>query len=223
MVVTSSVPLRSVPDPLFKTQHVFTAFSDTVIRSTPIDVRRPYAFISELRSVLLTQINLVKEGICIRGAVTVGDVVQSWGIVYGPAVVKAYELESSGSRPPLIFVDRESLAELRPYLEREHLGEDLKALLGADESNTYLDYLRAGEAEFDVPDQEYPHFLAAHRDFVRHGLTTYAANGSVLEKYRWLQRYHDDSLAALERIYGIGSIRHLKVEAETPPTDRQET
>jgi hypothetical protein len=79
--------------------------------------------------------------------------------------------------------------------------------------------LRAGEAEFDVPDHEYPHFLAAHRDFVRNGLITHQANGSVLKKYRWLQRYHDQSLVALESIYGAASARHLRIEVETPLTD----
>ncbi len=199
------------PDRLFNTKHVFTTFSDTVIRSTPIDLRRPYALIAELRSVLLAQINLIKEGICIRGAITVGDVVQSWHVVYGPAVLKAYDLESKGSLPPLIFVDRDALAELMPRLEEEHLDDDLNALLGTDESNTYLDYLKAGEAEFDVPDQEYPHFLATHRDFVRCGLIDNVGNDGVLKKFRWLQGYHDHAVLAIEEIYGADSARHLKI------------
>jgi len=80
-------------------------------------------------------------------------------------------------------------------------------LLATDKRTTYLDYLRASEAEFDVPEQEYPRFLAAHRDFVRTGLIAYAANDRVLKKYRWLQEYHDRSLIPLERMYGRGSAR----------------
>jgi hypothetical protein len=137
-------------DLLFNAKPLFTKFSDTVIRSVPIDVRRPYALISELRSVLLAQVRLIQEGICIRGAITIGDVVQSWNIVYGPAVVKAYTLET-GVFPPIIRVDREAIDEVMPHLEREHLGEALAALLAMDKGTTYLDYLRASEAEFDVP------------------------------------------------------------------------
>jgi hypothetical protein len=65
---------------------VFTKFSDTVIRS--MTEPNPAYFIYELKSILRAQVALIPHGVAIRGAVTVGDVVQSWDVVYGPAVVR---------------------------------------------------------------------------------------------------------------------------------------
>jgi hypothetical protein len=64
------------PDPIFKSERIqFTKFSDTVIRSMPETKYYPHNFIFELRSILHAQIALIPQGIPIRGAVTIGDIV----------------------------------------------------------------------------------------------------------------------------------------------------
>jgi hypothetical protein len=113
-ILTESVE----PGQFFKSQKIkFTKFSDTVIRSIPDT--HPQISIFELRNVLHAQIALIPEGIPVRGAVTIGDVVRSWGRVYGRAVVRAYELESRKGGPPRITIDDEALAILQPAIERE--------------------------------------------------------------------------------------------------------
>jgi hypothetical protein len=200
------------PDPTFKADKAqFTKFSDTVIRSLPISPSLSFNFIFELRSVLNAQIALISEGILIRGAITVDDIVQSWGIVYGPAVVKAYALENQKGSPPRIVVDEDALAELRPELKKDKSDSVLSSLIKRDGSTTYIDYLRACEGEFNVPEQEYPMFLAKHRDLVRHGLSTYAAEPRVLPKYEWLKTYHDRCIETIAADYGASAIQHLRV------------
>src|SRR5215469_7279759 len=78
----------------------FTKFSDTVIRSVPIPETRKVEFLFELEHLTTAQIALLSENIVIRGAVTIGDIVQSWGIVYGPAVVRAYEWRTKKAHLP---------------------------------------------------------------------------------------------------------------------------
>jgi hypothetical protein len=200
------------PSPIFKADKFqFTKFSDTVIRSIPVNENLSFAFTFELRSVLNAQIALISEGIPIRGAVTIGDIVQSWGVVYGPAVIRAYSLESQRGSPPRIVIDEEALAEVRPVLDKNGESSILAALVKEEGSATYIDYLRAGEYEFRVPEQEYPLFLAKHRDLVRHGLSTYATQPKVLPKYEWLKEYHDSAIEDLAQMYGARATQRLKV------------
>jgi hypothetical protein len=180
------------PHPLFKSEKTrFTKFSDTIIRSTPFSDRKPKNFIFELRHILHSQIALIPQGITVRGAVTIADVVQSWRVVCGKGVVRAYELESRKDSPPRIVVDSEVLAGLRLDSERE----DLNALIRTEDSVTYLDYLRACEVELSVPEQEYPLFLGLHRDLIRACSRKYADSPRVVKKYEWLKSYHNRTLS----------------------------
>jgi hypothetical protein len=179
------------PDRLFKTERTrFTKFSDTVIRRTPFSKRKPQNFIFELRHILHSQIALIPQQITVRGAVTIGEVVQSWKVVYGKGVVRAYELASEKDSPPRIVVDNDALAELRSDSGQGNLN----GLIRTDNSVTYLDYLRACEAELNVPEQEYPLFLRLHRDLVRASLRKYADRPAVQKKYEWLKSYHNRTL-----------------------------
>ena len=179
------------PDSSFKRKKTrFTKFSDTVIRRTRFSRRQPQNLIFELRHILHSQIALIPQGITVRGAVTIGEVVQSWKVVYGKGVVRAYELASKKGSPPRIVVDNEALAELRLAPEQV----DLSGLIRTEDSVTYLDYLRACEAELNVPEQEYPLFLRLHRDLIRSCLRKYINRPHELQKYEWLKSYHNRTL-----------------------------
>jgi hypothetical protein len=182
----------------------FTKFSDTVIRSSPEP--NPVYFIYELKSILRAQVALIPEGVTIRGVVTIGDIVQSWGVVYGPAVVRAYELESLKSGPPRIIIDDEALGLLEPAADKEKM---LSASPVRKEGSTiYLDYLGACEVEFRDKDEEYPRFLEIHRDFIRRNLAKYADKPDVLRKYQWLRAYHE---SILQEKFGLDIPPHLSV------------
>jgi len=183
------------PGSTFKNEKIqFTKFSDTVIRSMPEAKHYPRNFLFELRSILHSQIALIPRGITVRGAVTIGDIVQSWKVVYGRGVVRAYELESKKDSPPRIVIDNDALSSVKPAIERNNLTTELDALVRTEDSVCYLDYLRACEDELNVPEQEYPMFVKHHRDLVRSGLTKYAGLPSILRKYEWLEAYHQRTL-----------------------------
>lgn len=195
------------PEPIFKSEKIqFTKFSDTAIRSMPATTHFARNLAFELRSLLNAQIALISEGILIRGAVTVGDIVQSWGIVYGPAVVKAHVLEDQKGSPPRIVVDEQALA--LATTEEENSDSELSGVVTKDGSVSYVDYLGACEAEFNVPEQEYPIFLKIHRDLIRENLAKYSLNSRVLSKYLWLKEYHE---RALEERFGGDVPPHLRV------------
>jgi hypothetical protein len=183
------------PNSTFKSEKIqFTKFSDTVIRSMAESKHYPQNFLFELRSVLHSQIALIPRGITVRGAVTIGEIVQSWKVVYGPGVVRAYELESMKDSPPRIVIDTDALSSVRPAIERENLTGELDGLIRTEGSITYLDYLRACENELNVPEQEYSMFLRHHRDLIRSGLQKHTEQPGVLKKYEWLRDYHQKTL-----------------------------
>lgn len=69
----------------------FQNFSDLVVRYTPIDtpanVQSPSGLLfSELLSLAYAQSSLVSDGIILRGAVTVGQIRKSRGVIYGPGL-----------------------------------------------------------------------------------------------------------------------------------------
>jgi len=196
------------PDPLFKSENIaFTKFSDTVIRSIP-KPDDPQTFLFELRSILHAQIALIPRGITVRGAITIGEIVQSWSVVYGKGVVRAYELESAKDSPPRIVIDSDALASLRPAIELNNLEDELNSVTKVEDDITFLDYLNALERELNVPEQEYPMFLELHRDLIRSGLKKYAERPKILRKYEWMESYHR---AVLAERFGADIPRHLQV------------
>ncbi|MBL0914988.1 MAG: hypothetical protein IBJ13_05575 [Sphingopyxis sp.] len=80
-----------------------TTFSDNVVFSKPFsegDVKWL------LQSLAITQLGLALHGFWMRGAVTVGALHHDEHIVFGPALNRAYHLESKVARFPRILIDQ---------------------------------------------------------------------------------------------------------------------
>jgi hypothetical protein len=139
---------------------------------------------------------LINEGILLRGGITVGDVARSYGQLFGPAVIRGYDLENKVARFPRIIVGEEVIEELsnNPGLwvhDKETDTKAVKALLRKDfDGEWFVDYLRAIEEELDDRD-EYPRYLKLHEEFIEQGLVEHRQNASVLPKFKWLREYHN--------------------------------
>jgi hypothetical protein len=62
------------------------------------------------------------SGLLIRGAITIGDIVHDDSIVFGPALNRAYELESQQAIYPRIILDPDvgdGFGELPPFMAKE--------------------------------------------------------------------------------------------------------
>ncbi|WP_150636788.1 hypothetical protein [Pseudomonas fluorescens] len=74
------------------------AFSDSIVRVRFLDgdnLRYPIGHVlSEINDLGLIQGELISENIILRGALTIGEIYLNQGIIFGPAMVTAYELES---------------------------------------------------------------------------------------------------------------------------------
>jgi hypothetical protein len=182
----------------------FFNFSDTAIRITPIytplNIKDPFGYLFlEVLNLVYVQCDLILQKIILRGALSIGDIVKSWGVVYGPGLVEAYELEQRASNPRII-IDPTAFKHLRtnPALRAHDYEEEYKAitnLLRKDEDGLwFVDYLRSIETEMDFPEEDYPKFVRKHADLIADGLIRHRLNKKVVRKFKWLQKYHNSTV-----------------------------
>lgn len=178
--------LRSLskPDPKIRDtwKWKFTNFSDLVVRVAPLfsdAVKHRMGLVfHEIMDLCHTQVNLVNRGVLIRGAVTIGELCAQDGLVFGPALVKGYELESQKAVYPRIIVDKVVVDALRkiPYLRAHPFKEEMRYLnvLKQDADKIwYLDYMQYALDNADDYD-EYVGFVRNHKSFIEqseHDLT----------------------------------------------------
>jgi hypothetical protein len=157
----------------------YTHFSDTIIRTTPFrspkgtDNRFGILF-HELNSTVHFQMELIwSEMVWIRGAITFGEAFHDDRAIYGPAVIRAYELEKDVAVFPRVIVDPLLLAFFEtssrlhgdqhdPNTERDYVLDHIKC---GDDGVWFVDYLRAARVEADYSEQ-YPEFLARHKRMI---------------------------------------------------------
>jgi hypothetical protein len=86
-----------------------TTFSDHVVISAPIsDVVG-----AQLFRIAVKQMSVAGFGFLLRGAVTIGDIIHDDQIVFGPALIRAYDLERTVAVYPRIVLDQVVLDELK--------------------------------------------------------------------------------------------------------------
>ncbi len=184
--------LRAVPKNAEATDFAgeqVTQFSDSLVISYPF--KEPAAVYTLVANTTLAIVDLVDRGFLVRGAMTVGDLLHTDQYLVGPAMVRAYEMESKEARYPRVLVDSKVLrtALENPYSENspEEEAEFIADFLAKDvDGRFFLDYtswnsvVEAGGR----PLEEYPAYVERIARLVEGGL----GNDSwrVQEKYIWL-------------------------------------
>ena len=196
--------------------NTFTNFSDLVLRTVPI---RPKLHPDgegllywELLDLVHVQAELIKEGVLVRGALTIGDIFVDGPITFGPALIRAYELEATVSVAPRIIVDPLvfGLIETYPALRGNPPQDEMQYLcriLKKDRDGVWFtDYLRAFESEANSQ-AAYLEVLRAHRDLIADRLRDLTRLDPVVTKYGWLKEYHNNWINSLnvERLGEFGT------------------
>lgn len=198
--------IEDIDEPKVMSRVVVQSVSDAIVRARIFKTEyHDGAFFLELVDLLHAQIELVGLGVLVRGGVTVGEIfVGEAGdaTFFGPALIRAYEIESQEAIFPRIVVGEEALAEHRSNKALRSEGNTLKyeleaidKLLAVGEDGTrYIDYLAAAEGEFD--EGSYPDFLHRHAELIRNGRMA-ASDPRVRRKFEWLARYHNARVVPL--------------------------
>ena len=182
---------RPVKDARLLSRAFADSVSDAVVRVRVYDTHYyDGAFFHELLDLLHMQVECIRRGILIRAGVTIGSAhvgVRGEGPVFGPAMVRAYEIEAREAVFPRIVVDADayqSLLDDSRLRNHDHgLEEELRyvhRLLRVDgDGKRFIDYLAASETEFDDP-SGYIAFLANHAELVRGNLTPHSPSKSLI-------------------------------------------
>lgn len=138
----------------------------------------------------ILQLQLCAQGFFVRGGLTIGDLHIHDRLVFGPALVRGYELERAVAKNPRIVLGEEASAileaDLADYAEPAQSTQGGLLLFDQD-GVPFVDYLGMLTDEFE------PYTgLRIHREVVEAKLAAHLGDVRIWEKYRWVAEYHND-------------------------------
>lgn len=196
-------------------QSIFRAFnfSDLVVRATYADTATNYFSLCQWEFLYLCgiQVDIVcRTDFLIRGAISMGlismepDRKVDDDILFGPALIRAYELEKERPGPPRIVIDSAVIEEADRHrggsLWMEHFHRD-------GDGKFFIDYLFGAAVDgLYVVSNKPMNLMAtmqAHKDAVERRIKHLTGeDAGVIEKHRWLVSYHNGTVERLKKHYG---------------------
>lgn len=198
----------------------FFAFSDLIVR---VNLQRKDKLLTQqlweeaLNLARIQRVVLLSQGILTRGALTVGDICIKKGIIFGPALNRAYELESILAKHPRIVIDPELVRFCRERYRVDdawfHRGSTgypwykmFSHLLRTDSDDvTFIDYL--AHEKLGTLDSDGIRRLEEHKELILNGLRRFSSDPRKGAKWEWVRQYHDDTIDAMDegRLTVLGS------------------
>ena len=180
----------------FPSQRV-TQFSDSVVLSYRVTEESGVFWM--LNTMALTVIALAERGYLLRGAVTIGDLHHTRRHVVGPAMVRAYEMESKEARYPRIIIDPAVIPLARRQRNEDHSSNDeeeyVRSFITEDaDGRLFFDYV-SWQPVVEIAgcdDDIYPDYLSTLSGLIRTGLAH--DEPSVADKYLWLHRRYEAAI-----------------------------
>lgn len=175
----------------------YISFSDLIVHTVPIlspsNKQNPEGLVFlEINNLALAQAALIEEGLLVRGAITIGMLERTYGVLFGPGIISAYELEREQAQFPRIVVDSDLVEALKTTsLLRAHSYEEemeyiSKWIKRDDDGVIFVDYLGGMEDS-----EDFFGILQTHRDLIEKNMSKFRENKRVLSKYLWLKKYHN--------------------------------
>ncbi|MDT7917338.1 hypothetical protein [Clostridium perfringens] len=168
-----------------------TVFSDSIVISYDANIKGALFYI--LMDIIHIQLDFANQGVYLRGGITVGELYHKHNIVFGPGMVKAYELESIHAKYPRIILEKDLIVfGVENRLEIHSIEEELTYIANLlkedDDKYFYIDFLNQRE-ELDNPYDINNILNILRENILRH--TIDYVNPSIYEKYTWLRKYYN--------------------------------
>jgi class 3 adenylate cyclase len=166
-------------------------FSDTLVVAAPlVDGRSATSEVMQLAAQgAELQMDLARAGFFARGGLSIGKFHIRDGLVFGPALVEAYRLESQIATHPRIVLSADAAKCQLEAQRRTSRGNPM--LMRDGDGWTFINYLGA---QIEVDPQDPIQALAEHRDQIVVNLIEHRSAKRVWEKYRWVAEYHNEVL-----------------------------
>lgn len=212
---------------LWRSTDTRIVFSDSIVISHPLTIIMLDAVPSLLREVANLALTLLGLGIMVRGGIALGPLYHKDSVVFGPAMIDAYELESRYALYPRILIS-DAIAEWilslhmpepweipefpRGNMEQdlEHTSYCMEVLRRDDDGLYYLDYLSAratSKGEWWINDNSDPSLqLLPIASFLTDELAR-EKNPRIREKLVWMARYFNATIKKRKLLYPKVRIR----------------
>jgi hypothetical protein len=184
----------------FAKQHNYV-FSDLIVsaqffRHRVKAAERELAFFASaalhLRLVGEQQFYLAYDQVFLRGGMTLGDIYADKSTIFGPGLIRAYELESQIARWPIIVFDSNLIAEFderRKRFDDDYINTFDSFISRTENGLYFLDYLGVMRYE-DITTGDLGYKLDDHRRALIKAFCE-TTNEAHREKYHFLSAYHD--------------------------------
>ena len=168
-----------------------SVFSDSIVIS--YDANTPGAGFYILMDVVYICNDLLSMGFPVRGGITIGSLIHKENICFGPAMNRAYLLESKCAVYPRILVDPPVIenAIKAPGLANtsEMESKYIQSLVEQDNDGLfYVEHL--GQVQ-EFGEYDYIPFLQGVGEKIATSLQLYKNDTHVMQKWMWLQEYYN--------------------------------
>lgn len=157
-------------------------FSDNIIVAMPRMGESGHgAFCAVVMMSAIIQVQFLKRGLLTRGGIASGNFFADEVMVWGMALVKAYDLESNVAIYPRVVVDPELIKELGltkencEFRSKEWIVQDEDSLFVVDYINKYLE-----NRDF---------FAIRMLDVIEQKIVQHSGNIKICQKWLWLMNY----------------------------------
>jgi len=133
---------------------------------------------------------LLSLGMLFRGAVVRGRALHTDEVVFGPALVDAYRLETSVSLHPRVMLSDQVLSDATTYADQSADRRSLASRFIKEDAFDvpYLNLFADWEDDDTAWSSEAIAKLNLLRTVIHSGLTDNGKNPNVAEKYKWIAR-----------------------------------
>lgn len=132
------------------------------------------------------QLAMALHGFTLRGALTYGPLYMAHDIVFGEALVRAYEMESNRHSPrhPRIILDQTCIN----VIKSDPTFDDM--VLRDSDGQCFVNYLDWSWLD-DYDPVLGADVLLRHKRFIERGLADFEGHKNTYQKYVWLAQYHN--------------------------------
>jgi hypothetical protein len=173
---------------------MITHFSDSIVISCLADHRAKDNVEWALNGIID---GLLMTGFVLRGGVTHGLLIHRESLVYGPALIRAYELESKQAAMPRVILDHPIAAAWGAGVRVQTRDG---ALLGyrrtwrQDRDGWFFFDFMADRfwmpgTDKDTTKPQFEWQMGRWRELILKGLSAHSSNAAVFRKYDWLREY----------------------------------
>jgi hypothetical protein len=177
-------------------------FTDNIVLSTPITSWHAEDNLADLIfDVCRFNTHMAISGFFIRGGWTVNEHYMDDEMVFGPAILEAYGIESKVAQTPRIALDPKVTTILKGHLDfyanREHAPQNSHFLVDAD-GVAFVNYLSSVVDDYDYPHTANGELLEKHKNRIIENLEKYRGVTKIWAKYQWVASYHNYFLGMIK-------------------------